>query len=138
MKVVVNRCFGCFGLSPLAEKEYLKLLGKECYHYKQDFDSKTKNTYVKVNDATSSFITTVTKDFGERFVFDWERDKDAYFYYGNLERTDENLIKVVEMLGDKANGDCAQLEVVEIPDGTQYEIDEYDGKESIHEIHQSW
>lgn len=60
-----------------------------------------------------------------------------------LERHDPLLVQVVEELGpDKhregASGRCAQLHIVEIPDGVQYEIDEYDGMESIHEIHRSW
>ncbi len=48
------------------------------------------------------------------------------------------LIKVCEQLGEKANGRFADLKIVEIPDGIEYEIDEYDGLESIHEKHQSW
>ena len=48
------------------------------------------------------------------------------------------LVDVVERLGKKANGESAELKVVEIPDGVEYEIDEYDGVESIHEKHRSW
>lgn len=59
----------------------------------------------------------------------------------DLHRDDANLIKVVEQLGNKANGEDANLEVVEIPDGSYYLIDEYDGYESIiyssSEIHQA-
>lgn len=39
---------------------------------------------------------------------------------------------------DEASGRLAELEVVEIPDGTDWEIDDYDGVETIHEKHQSW
>ena len=39
---------------------------------------------------------------------------------------------------EKANGPCASLEIVQIPDDVEYEIDEYDGSESIHEVHRSW
>jgi hypothetical protein len=54
------------------------------------------------------------------------------------DRADANLIQVIEELGVKAAGGFADLKIVEIPDGTNYEIDEYDGMESIHEVHQSW
>ena len=43
-----------------------------------------------------------------------------------------------ETLGEKANTRFSDLKIVEIPDGVDYEIDEYDGIESIHEKHRSW
>jgi hypothetical protein len=48
------------------------------------------------------------------------------------------LVQVIEELGEEANGSHAKLEVIEIPDGVEYTIDEYDGIESIHEKHRSW
>ena len=54
----------------------------------------------------------------------WEAD--------DLDRNDPDLVKVVETLGKDANGDCAKLRVVEIPDNaTDWEYDDYDGMESI-------
>ena len=38
----------------------------------------------------------------------------------------------------KASGKFADLEVREIPDGVDWQIDEYDGNESIHEVHRTW
>ena len=54
------------------------------------------------------------------------------------DRTDPLLIEVIEELGDAANGSCAKLKVIEIPDGIKYEIEDYDGNESVHEVHSSW
>lgn len=52
------------------------------------------------------------------------------------------LVKVVEELGGGhgtgASGRFANLEVVEIPDNIEYEIDEYDGIETIREKHRTW
>lgn len=68
-----------------------------------------------------------------------ETDKTFNPYsYDGKDRTDPNLVAVVEALGKKANGRFADLEVVEIPDGIEWEIDEYDGAEEIHEKHRSW
>tara|TARA_R110000822_G_scaffold5031_11_gene21854 strand:+ start:8272 stop:8562 length:291 start_codon:yes stop_codon:yes gene_type:complete len=48
-----------------------------------------------------------------------------------IERNDPALVQVVEELGDKANGGCAELRIIDIPAGTLYRIDEYDGAESV-------
>lgn len=46
-------------------------------------------------------------------------------------RADPILAKVVEILGEKANGDYAKLKIAEVPEGSRYRIDEYDGNESV-------
>ena len=47
-------------------------------------------------------------------------------------RTDERLIKMVEENADEVSGHFSKLSVVEIPDNkTDYEVNEYDGYESI-------
>lgn len=48
-----------------------------------------------------------------------------------IERNDPALVQVVEELGSKANGSCADLCIAEVPAGTRYRIDEYDGLESV-------
>ena len=50
---------------------------------------------------------------------------------GDFDRTDPILVQVVEELGNDADGVFADLRVVELPKGTQYRINEYDGLESI-------
>ena len=62
---------------------------------------------------------------------------DHYHVY-DVERTDPLFVQVVEELGDKASGQLADLRVIEIPDGIDYYIDDYDGIESVHERHASW
>ena len=52
-------------------------------------------------------------------------------YDGDIERTDPVLVQVVEELEDKANGHCAELRIAELPAGTLYRIDEYDGVEQV-------
>lgn len=48
------------------------------------------------------------------------------------------LIQVIEDLSSKANEKYAELKVVIIPYDVKYGIDEYDGMESIHEVHRRW
>ena len=85
-KIVINSCFGGFGLSQEAIDMYLKLKG-----------------------------LTDTENF-----LDW-----------TIERDDPVLVEVVEKLGEKADTRYSDLVVVELPEGTLYRIDEYDGYESI-------
>lgn len=89
MKIVVNRCWGGFGLSREAYKE----LG-----------------------------------------LSW----DYYGFAYDDNRADPRLIEVVEKLGEKASSSFSKLEIVEIPDGIEWEINNYDGYETIHEKHRSW
>lgn len=63
---------------------------------------------------------------------------DGHGYGYNDDRTDERLVECVEKLGEKSFGDFARLEVVEIPDGAEWYIDDYDGIETIREVHRTW
>jgi hypothetical protein len=61
-----------------------------------------------------------------------------YFSVDDIPRDDPTLIHVIEELGKAANGPFAELKIVEIPENVEWEIDDYDGMESIHECHRSW
>lgn len=54
------------------------------------------------------------------------------------ERDCEELVEVVEELGEAANGAFTRLKVVEVPAYIKWEIKEYDGVETIHEKHRMW
>ena len=55
------------------------------------------------------------------------------------DRTDPLLIQAIEEIGEgESSGSCAQLKIIEIPDGMKYEIEEYDGIEWVAEEHQTW
>lgn len=54
-------------------------------------------------------------------------------------RTHPILIDYLEKHGTKAtSGKCAELHVIEIPDDVRYDIEDYDGIETIHEVHRTW
>lgn len=48
-----------------------------------------------------------------------------------MARHDSLLIQVIEELGAAANGPHADIGLIDLPSGTQYRIDEYDGWESV-------
>jgi len=58
---------------------------------------------------------------------------------GHAYRADPRLIEAIEKIGEeKSSGSLAALRIKHIPDGVDWEIDEYDGIETIHEKHRSW
>ncbi len=141
MEVVINKCYGGFGLSALAIKEYIKLKGKKAYFYKQTkYSFKDKvNEFTRITpvEGLSVYILyTFTRDCGKKFT-KFPDDK-YYFSWSDIKRDDKDLVKVIKKLGDKANGVCAKLKIVDVPNHISWEIDNYDGMESIEETHMSW
>lgn len=55
-----------------------------------------------------------------------------------IARDDPHLVAIVKELGPLADGHLAKLRIVEIPDGTDWEIEEYDGDEWVSEVHRTW
>jgi len=116
VKVAINKCFGGFDLSDEAHERLIEL-GVE-FHKTWD-TVKSGKLYVKASNLIH---------FGK--------------YHSNFSdyenRTNPLLIQVIEELGEKANGRFGQIEIVEIPDDIEWEIDDYDGVETIHGAHRSW
>ena len=111
MKVAINGCYGGFGLSPTAI----------------------------VAIAARKGITLICGNPGSVFPkFTTSEGEEFYPYSLSKDRTDPDLIYVIEQLGDAASGRCAKLRIVDIPDDIAWEITEYDGMESVEEIHRSW
>jgi hypothetical protein len=55
-----------------------------------------------------------------------------------IPRDDEKLIRVVEELREEANGHCAELKIVSIPDDVKWQISKKDGTEHVSEVHRTW
>jgi hypothetical protein len=140
MKIVLNNCYGGFNLSYEAMALYLYAKGETAYFYKdvssyKDYtkiDKYERISLAQIQNQQShnilNFVYCTTKDQGEyldHFPEDVVNDRD-------IERTDPILISVVETMGSEAaSGRFAKLYIEEIPNGTQYKIDEYDGIEEL-------
>jgi agmatine/peptidylarginine deiminase len=118
MKIVINDCYGGFSLSPKAELELLKRLGY------------TNIQYLKNGVEVSLDDNHWNCDFYSNGELVWLTRTD--------DRTNPHLIDIVEEMGEEANGHCAQLKIIEIPDDVSYFIDDYDGAETVRETHRSW
>lgn len=130
MKIVINTCYGGFSLSDKAFEKYLQLKGTKFYSAEGTLLGKSYYTVPK-EEYESIYAECVEKG-------DYTDCNDLFLSMFDIERNDPILIQVVEELGDEANGRCATLKIVEIPDGVQWEIEEYDGVEWIAEVHRTW
>lgn len=134
MKIILNKCYGGFGLSKEAYELYAKKKGLTLYPY---YDS-SKDNFITLKKGDSSFLTYYfIEDFGDEVLknkIDWSK----HLYLNYEYRNDPILIEVVEELGAKANGRFSNLVVVDIPDNMDYVIDDYDGIETLHENIKVW
>jgi len=117
MKIVYNRCHGGFGLSKEATELYLTLTGQTPFYSDVQYGC---TTY-----ATTPFV-------------DGHAQQGTYFHDFYLDRNDPILIQVVEQLGKKANGQFADLKIVDIPESATWEIHDYDGMETVREVSRYW
>ncbi len=132
MKIVINSDFGGFGLSTEAMKTLIARDCKAIEVVSEEEYTGGKGRFQKEN---------YRKD-KDGYEVGWIEDvlfKDGKVYsYDKSIRTDPDLITIVEEMGKKASGEYGSLEIIEIPDGTEWEISEYDGSETVHEKHRSW
>ena len=144
MKVVINHCYGGFGLSPKALKAWAKLKGRECHFYEGGLSKPyTPVAEGKEEDALLNIAFDVRLPF--KAVKQGRNDEFNKWYSEHsisshdIERNDPDLIRVIEELGqDEASNRFSNLVIVEIPDGIEYTIQEYDGYEHIAEKHRTW
>ena len=109
MKIVINNCYGGFSISKKAAEFMAE---KGCEIAKEELEKYSKEKYW--------------------YGYGYSEKQHGY------DRTSPYLVEAVEVLGDEANGDCADLKVIEIPDNIDYYIGEYDGIETVHESHRKW
>jgi hypothetical protein len=122
-KIVYNNCYGGFGLSEKAVMRYAELKGIKLYKGKG-------------NSLYTPFYTVPEEEYNkihseDLLKKDYRRSNELYFTDRGIERDDPILVQVVEELGEEASSHYASLAIAEIPSGTLYRIDEYDGSESV-------
>jgi hypothetical protein len=112
--IVINTCFGGFGLSYSAQVAYLDRAG--IAYTVEDRESRDS-----------------TLRYGPRILvngLDWNDH--------TIPRDDPILVSVVQDLKEDANSSYSKLTVVKIPADVSWIIEEYDGKETVAEQHRTW
>lgn len=110
-KVAYNACYGGFSLSEQAMRRYCELKGLSIETRDWDLDGR---------DLTPLFGPIYTVGGKE------------YFNAGDIkDRHDPALVQAVEEFGAGASGKHSNILLRELPEGTRYRIDEYDGFESV-------
>lgn len=111
-EVVINVCFGGFGLSEEGVREYLKRKGK--------------TLFVKKDGCFNHYYTSP------------DMTRESYFSEYDIKRDDPDLVAVVKELGERANDRCSKLSIITVPANVQWTIEEYDGSETVEEVHRSF
>ena len=130
MKIVINRCYGGFGLSPQAIKRLVmkksELVKKfPLKAWEQDFRENPTDIGDGFKVPSVWYTGAIAKG-------------DTVYCIDETKRSHPDLVSVVEEMGRDAWGKYAKLKVVEIPDGVDWEIEEYDGVERIVEKRRAW
>lgn len=138
MKIVLNGCYGGFGLSYEAMYLYLYAkTGQKPYFY---VDMPTWNGFTLADRKYNRITLQDIKKYPQNYIYCVTEDQGPVldhfpsnvFNSIDVDRTDSILISVVETMGSKAaSGRFAKLYIEEIPSGTQYKIDECDGLEEL-------
>jgi hypothetical protein len=110
MKILLNRSHGALNLSKAA-----------CHELGLPWDDAKSGSYLSSQGALTNAALGIDSP-----------DPTACRY-------DPRVIAAIEKIGLEASaGRDAELLIVEIPEGIDWEIWDYDGKESVHEKHRFW
>jgi hypothetical protein len=154
-RIVINADYGGFTLSPKALKRLGELKGYDCYFFKTEggfvnqkyipisleeaqrnlfveaFTIPNPNEYLRRNKKWENMTSDEHQTFNEKY-------REISVNSRPDDRDDPLLVQVVEELGSDASGRFSVLKIIEIPDGIEWKIEEYDGAEWVSEKHHTW
>lgn len=142
-KIVINDCYGGFGLSHKAVMRYLELTGQDVWPEENDRFSRLVGPTYWLVPPDSPRVVSQPDNWHEMTLQERAAHNVAYdaqvFTPREISRDDPYLVQVVEELGGKvAAGSHAMLKVVTIPADVDWIVEEYDGSEWVAERHRTW
>lgn len=144
-RVVINICFGGFGLSEAAYEKLIEWGIPVRKYIEQEQDAATGLYQPQpLNDGEVIFDRELTPEGDDDFndmYWKYRPNRSIPRYWDSWTsdaRTHPLIIRVVEELGAAANGPHAELKIIEVPAGVEYEVAEYDGSEHVAEKHRTW
>jgi hypothetical protein len=121
MKVAINRCFGGFGISGVA---FEKLLERKGIAFE-----KVPSEHRWGGEDQFDYWKTGMVDNDDGYLSEHDFCAD---------RSDQDLIAVIEEMGKESEGWASDIVIVEVPDDVKWHIHEYDGLEHVAEDHRTW
>lgn len=119
MKIIINECYGGYGLS------------KKCLFWLIENKGWTVTEFTKegsYKDPSAKIIKS-----------NWCGEDQWHLMDQRSSRTDPDVIEAVETLGvETSSGRCSELKIVTIPDDVNWDIEEYDGMETVAEVRRKW
>ena len=112
-EIVINRCYGGFGLSRVA---FLRLRELGCQTALEEPDWGEE-----CSDGSGPRKQCNMDAFGK-----------------DVPRDDALLVRVVKDLGERASGPLSHLKIISIPGDVEWEINDHDGVEWVAEQHRTW
>ena len=124
MKVIINNCYGGFGLS---KKAFAWLIENKGWRV-TDFN--------EAGDYVDNTAHLVRKSNQYRL----DEEDPAYYFVGERDnlRINADVMEVIEKLREEADGPHAELKIVHVPDDVEWQVKEYDGMEWVAEKHRTW
>lgn len=137
--IVINTTHGGFGLSKEGVLRYHEIKNQPCWVESTSFSflirvwtvPPEQRLEIKEGIEWYAMSDDEKKDYNDKYDAQTWDTRD-------LARDDSTLVQVVRELGDRANGAHAKLKIVSIPADVKWQIQEYDGKEWVAEVHRTW
>jgi hypothetical protein len=134
-KIVINNCYGGFGLSNEAKERLLEKVGIDV-KYAFNINSFRKIYVIdKINEdkiKKHKWIEIYSKDYLLKNKIK-DNEIPIYVYDDDIPRHMPELVEVVEELKEKANDIYSKLKIINCYSKI-YKIDEYDGLEKLVEL----
>lgn len=148
MTIAISRSFGGYQLSLACILQWCVLMAQPIYVYRPmvkadgTIDWEGRNYVLDMCNRArvpTHHLLFTTERVGLGSIVDYEQlYPKAVDINEIIPRTSPTLHGCIRLLGEDAAAEHCTLKLVDIPDDVKYTIENYDGRESVHEDHRIW